>query len=136
MQSRKYWTILFCLLLMISACSFSAYSVLLNENSPKYTYIQSVAAGIEVGTVSTTVRGEIDGSNEVTRVEITLELQKRTSGIYSTIKTWSGSFISKHATLQKNKLTSPLNTYRLKATFTAYTSTSSETRIIYAYDNN
>ena len=104
-----------------------------NNEEPRTTYINSVDARIDVGTVKTIVKGQIQGTTNVTRITIKLELQKKSGGSYSTIKTWEETFYTDAASKTEGKITSPFSTYRLKATFTVYTSTNSETRVLYAY---
>ena len=74
------------------------------------------------------------GTSSVTKVKIKMELQKLSDGVYSTVETWEQTFNSKSASMEESKITNPLSTYRLKTTFTAYTSSTSETRVYYAYD--
>ena len=106
-----------------------------NTGEPKTSFIRSIDASINVGVLNTTVTGQVRGTSSVTSIKIKLELQKKTGTTYSTIKTWEEIFYSDEATKTESKLTSPLNTYRLKATFTVYTSTSSETKVVYAVDD-
>ena len=95
--------------------------------------ISRADARIEQGALSTTVFATVEGISGVTSVKIQLELQKLSGGSYSTVKTWSETFSGRSGSLEKSKLTSPLSTYRLKATVTAYASSSSESKTIYAY---
>lgn len=135
MRLKKTIALLCSAWFFICICLFHSSATMINDNQSKSIYISATDASISVDTYLTTVEGYVKGTSDVVRVRIILELQKKTGESYSTIKTWEKTYNAYRATMQKSKLTSPLNTYRLKATFTAYTNTSSETKIVYAYDN-
>lgn len=105
------------------------------EPQPKTTYISTYTATIDHGTISTTVASEMSGTSSVTKVKIKMELQKLSDGVYSTVETWEQTFNARRGIMEESKVTNPFGTYRLKCTFTAYTSSTSETRTYYAYDN-
>lgn len=135
---KKGLSIFLALIISLSCvfcCAFADNSG--KEGSPeKATYIFSTTATINSGLVSTKVKGIISCYSTVTSCKIKLELQKQSDGTYSTVETWQQTFTGKTGTLEESKLTSPLSTYRLKATFTAYVgSTAAETKVVYAYDN-
>ncbi len=58
-----------------------------------------------------------------------MELQKKKSGTYETIKTWSASKTGTYLSVAEKRTINLLSDYRLKTTFTAGT----ETRVAYAY---
>ncbi len=99
----------------------------------RLTYIDSYRGNINKGLLSTTVSAEIIGKSSVTRVKIKMELQKQSSGSYSTIETWEQTFYSNEGSMSESKTTNPLSTYRLKATVTAYSGANSESKTFYAY---
>lgn len=97
----------------------------------KLTYINGCQGQIVKKTLSTNVLATINGKPNVTSVKIKMELQKLTSGSYSTIETWEQTFSGKYGSMEKTKATNPFSTYRLKATFTAYCGSASETIVCY-----
>ena len=99
----------------------------------KMTYIENYSGNISQGMLSTTVKANIIGKTTVTSVKIKMELQKLSSGDYSTIETWEQTFSGRNGSMEESKVTSPLNTYRLKATVTAYSGSNSESKTFYAY---
>ena len=99
----------------------------------KLTYIENYSGNIDKGLLSTIVSASITGKSNVTSVKIKLELQKLSGGSYSTVETWEQSFSGRSGSMEESKLTNPLSTYRLKATFTAYGGSNSESKEIYAY---
>lgn len=133
MRYKKVLILVLSMVFIVCLVAISASSVLENREEVRSTYINSIDARINVGTLNTTVKGQIQGTTNVTRITIKLELQKKSSGSYSTIKTWEETFYTDAASKTESKITSPFSTYRLKATFTVYTSTNSETRVLYAY---
>lgn len=135
MRFRKFIILLFSVWLLISTSVGLISIAAQEENQPKTTYFSSALATIDVGILRTTVTGTVSGVDSVTSIKIKLELQKKSGASYSTIKTWEETFSGHNAMKIESKTTSPLSTYRLKATFTVYTSTSSETRVVYEYDN-
>lgn len=64
-----------------------------------------------------------------------MELQKLSSGEYSTVETWEQSFSGRSVSMEESKLTNPLSTYRLKETFTAYSGSNSETKTLYVNED-
>lgn len=101
------------------------------ESGAKLTYIDDYKGIIEHGTLKTTVSTKIVGKSTVTSVKIKMELQKLSSGSYSTVETWEQTFTGRSGAMEESKITNPLSTYRLKATFTAYSGSASETKILY-----
>lgn len=135
-MKSKFFNVLAISLILIIV--FSNFAIALDgdkEIEPKTTYISSHSESIVQGVLSSKVTATIYGNSSVTQVKIKMELQKLSSGSYSTIETWSQTFTGRSGALQESKATNPLSTYRLKVTFTAYTSSTSETRTVYAYDS-
>ena len=64
-----------------------------------------------------------------TSLKITMDLQKKSSGTYSTVKTWTKSANGTATGLSGSKTINPLSTYRLKVTFKA----GNETFVTYKY---
>ncbi len=116
---------------MFATCGFAINAD--EESRPRMTYIDSCSGDINQGVLSTTVTASITGKSSVTSVKIKMELQKLSSGNYSTVETWEQTFSGSYGSMEESKLTSPLNTYRLKATVTAYSGSNSESKEIYAY---
>lgn len=65
------------------------------------------------------------------KLTIKMELQKKKSGTYETIKTWSESKTGTVLNMDEKRAINLLSDYRLKTTFTA----GSETKVSYAYPN-
>ncbi|MBR4767092.1 MAG: hypothetical protein IK085_10075 [Clostridia bacterium] len=131
---KSVFAIVLAVLLVIS--SFSVLAIAKNDcekSGMRLTYIQSYRGSINKGLLSTTVSAEISGKSNVTKVKIKMELQKLTSGNYSTIETWEQTFNSNEGSMSESRTTNPLSTYRLKATVTAYSGSNSESQTFYEY---
>lgn len=102
--------------------------------SPQMTYINYCLVGFDVSLLSADVAGTIQAYSGVTSVKIKLELQKLSSGVYSTVKTWEETTPGTFGNLEGSAVISPFSTYRLKATFTAYAGSNSETAVYYEYE--
>ena len=135
MRFKRIIVLFLSLVFLINIASLFSSAITADQDQPKATYIRSVDAIINVGALSTRVEGTIRADSSITSIKITLELQKKSGATYSTIKIWEETFSGHSASKVESKLTSPLSNYRLKATFTVYTSSSSETKTMYAYDS-
>ncbi|MCQ2735083.1 MAG: DUF5060 domain-containing protein [Alphaproteobacteria bacterium] len=135
MKMKKLCVSAAIVLVFLTVLSTAALAVNTNQNeeSERTTYISQTEGTIEHGALSTTVYGKITGNSSVTSVKIKLELQKLTDGTYSTVETWEQVFTGRTGSLEKSKLTNPFGDYRLKAVFTAYVNSSSETITLYYY---
>lgn len=54
-----------------------------------------------------------------TSLKINMELQKKSNGSYSTVKTWTKNDTGTGTGISGSKVINPLSTYRLKVTYTA-----------------
>ena len=122
-----------CMVFSISVMAF-ANAPSNDTAQPLFTYINRASATMDKGLLSTSVAATANGTASVTKMTIKLELQKKSSGVYTTVKTWTETYNSRVAAADGSTTTSPLSTYRLKATFTAYAGTKSESHVIYVYE--
>ena len=134
---KKYLISAMALMLAIVALfSFPSFSFA-EENDPtadeviamRYNTISSTSSSITISGVTATCTGRVYAQYS-TYLRVQLELQKYSSGSYSTIQTWaavkqSGISLGKEG----SKTINPASSYRLKATFTA----GGETAVVYRY---
>lgn len=99
----------------------------------RLTLIDDYNGSIHKGLLSTNVSADVTGKSSVTSIKIKMELQKMSSGSYSTVETWEQTFYSNEGSMSESKVTNPLSTYRLKATVTAYSGANSESKTFYEY---
>ncbi len=134
-MKEKITALLMSLIIVISVFSFSFTSFaeeldtpIDNEIIEEYQVIFDHTSGINIIGVTAKCNGSMTASYS-TNISITLELQKLSSGSYSTIKTWSDSRTGTSIGLEGSKVVNILNSYRLKTTFTA----GNETVVVYSY---
>lgn len=118
---KKSLSIFMALLMAVSVfgISFNAVADTDDEEIPvRYSVIASNSYNIKISGLKATCSGSLT-ANYSTTVKIKLELQKKSSGTYSTVKTWQDSRTGVTISLEGSKVINPLSDYRLKATFTA-----------------
>ena len=101
-----------------------------NEDEPIYRYqvIGSHNSGLHINGITAICDAGL-GAKYSTNLSITMELQKLSSGSYSTIKTWSKTNPNTTSLeIVESRLINVLSTYRLKTTFTA----GNETVVVYS----
>ena len=106
------------MLMSIFGISFSAEADTADEEPTRYSVISANSYNIYISGLKATCSGSLTAQYSTT-VKIKLELQKKSGGTYSTIKTWSDSRTGVTISLDGSKIINPLSDYRLKATFTA-----------------
>lgn len=123
-------------LVLVFTVAITAFAAIADDNlvSPCYTYIGSTDTSFTVNTFSCTATGDICGMGAVTKVNIKLQLQKENDGVWSTVETWEKTFNGVSGGLEGSATISPFSNYRLKAVYTAYTSSDSETLVAYRYE--
>ena len=113
-------------LIMALLMTFSAGTVALaetddssdNEIVYRFTTIGATSVGFSISGVTANCSTMLS-TKYSTSLYIKMELQKKSSGTYSTVKTWTDSRTGTLLTLSKTKVINPLSTYRLKVTFKA-----------------
>lgn len=129
----KVMSFIMALVLMLSTSSLAFAT---EETTPaddeiitRYTTISNTSTAITISGITATCSGRVTAKYKTT-LKIKLELQKKKSSGYETVKTWSGtkSNTTSYA-LEGSRAINILSKYRVKATYTA----GSETTTIYAY---
>ncbi len=98
-----------------------------DETITRYQVIGSHTSGVHISGITAICSAGL-GAKYSTNLSIVMELQKLSSGSYSTIKTWSTSRTGTSVELEGRKTINIFSTYRLKTTFTA----GNETVIVYS----
>ena len=107
------------MLVSVAGFNFSAVADDTEDSEPtRYTVISNNTYSINISGLKATCSASLTAKYS-TNVSIKLELQKKSGGTYSTIKTWSDSRTGTSIGLVGTKIINPLSDYRLKATFTA-----------------
>ena len=108
-------------------CAFASNDE--REEPTRYNIINTATLTFTISGV--TAKGAASLSTQRnTSMQIVMTLQKQNaSGTWSNVKTWSTSGTGNHLNLAGSRVINILNTYRMKATFTA----GGETATIYRY---
>ncbi len=94
-----------------------------------YTSSATVNMSISNGTVYGTAR--LIGYNTTDKIKITMTIQKKTLLWWSEVDTWTTTYYDSYATMSKSCSVGS-GTYRVKAEFTAYCGSDSETITAYS----
>lgn len=99
-----------------------------NEIAPYYVVINSSSISFSISGIKASCSASIVADYS-TSLKIKMELQKKKSGAYSTIETWTSSKTGVSLAISKTRNINVLCNYRLKVTYTA----GSETTTAYKY---
>lgn len=98
------------------------------ENPVRYTVISSHVSKITISGITAKCTASLTSSGN-TSLKIKMELQKKKSGTYETIKTWTDTDTGHYLAVSHSRAINVLSTYRLKTTFTA----GGESAVVYSY---
>lgn len=125
--------LVFAIILSVLCFGFSAFASEpgdANDDEIIYRYkvISSHTSGVHISGITAICTAGLSAMYS-TNLSITMELQKLSSGSYSTIKTWSKTDPNTTSIIiEGTRLINLLSTYRLKTTFTA----GNETVVVYS----
>lgn len=123
----------FAIIMSVLCLGFSAFASESGNTSDdeiiyRYKVIGSHTSGLHISGITANCSAAL-GAMYSTNLSITMELQKLSSGSFSTIKTWSKTNPNTTSLgIAETKLINLLSTYRLKTTFTA----GNETVVVYS----
>ncbi len=121
--------LLFCSFLLFSFLApNSGYALDQSEIQLQSIYINKSSCFISISGITANCTSSLN-TRSSTKLSIKMELQKKKSGTYETVKTWSASKTGTTVLIDEKRAINLLSDYRLKTTFTAGT----ETRVAYAY---
>lgn len=121
--------LLFCSFLLFSFLApNSGYASDQSEIQLQSVFISKSNCFISISGITANCTSSLN-TRSSTKLSIKMELQKKKSGTYETIKTWSVSKTGTYLSVAEKRTINLLSDYRLKTTFTAGT----ETRVAYAY---
>ena len=96
--------------------------------APMYANISANSCSLTISGINS-VSSAVLHAKSVMSLKIKMELQKKKSGVYQTIETWTDSRTGAVLSMEEERLINVLASYRLKVTYTA----GSETVVYYAY---
>lgn len=127
---------LLCLLLSL-VCVFSCFASTATvmaqddtdpEITPYFTTIGTLSYNFDISGVTATCTAGMSAKKS-TNLKIVIELQKLSSGSYSTVDSWTATRTGTSLALEKTKVINVFSDYRMKVTFTAGSEV--QTRIMY-----
>lgn len=98
------------------------------ETQPYYINVGNTSSKIQINGIKATCNAYIM-VDKSTQLSIKMEIQKKKSSGYETLKTWTSSKTGTYLTMSENRNINIFSDYRLKVTFNA----GSETETTYAY---
>lgn len=112
----------------MTAAAYDADSYSTEIIAPMYANISANSCSLSIKGVNSVSSAVLHAKGSM-YLHIKMELQKKKSGIYQTIETWTSSRTGMVLSMEEERLINALASYRLKVTFTA----GSETVAYYAY---
>lgn len=126
--SRKAIAFILAVLAFFSTATVAIASEDYNEVTPCYTDIKNHNEMINISGIKATCSADIR-VNSSKYLKIVMELQKKKSNGYETVKTWTSSKTGTTLSMSESRNINALCTYRLKVTYTA----GSEQVVAYKY---
>ena len=99
-----------------------------SERKPYYINCGNTNSEIKISGIKATCSASLRVNKSMT-LSIKMEIQKKKSSGYETLKTWTGSKTGTYLTMSESRNIKLFSDYRLKVTFTA----GSEIKTTYAY---
>ena len=111
-------TVIFVLSIPLFSFAGESDNYVEEEVIERYVNISATSASISISGLTASCYAGMHSKASMS-LSIKMELQKLSSGSYSTIQTWSTSKTGTAISLTKSKVINPLSTYRLKVIFNA-----------------
>lgn len=130
-RMKRVVSLILAILTVITSFTMTAFASVDGETeeiSPYYSVIISNASSLEINGIKATCSAVVSAPAS-TKLSIKMELQKKSSGVYSTVKTWTASRVGSGLTMSESRNINILYTYRLKTTFNA----NDETVVVFKY---
>lgn len=127
---KRIICVLMCLVMCgsMTAMAFDVDSPATEIVTQRYANISSKSCSLIISGVNSTSSASLHVKSSMS-LKIIMELQKKKSGTYQTIETWTASRTGVSLAMEEDRLINLLADYRLKVTFNA----GSETVVAFAY---
>lgn len=115
-------------MLLLFTGSFAVNAAIADNNiaQPLLDYTSSATVGISISSGTAYCESQLIGYSSTDKIKITMTLQKKTLLWWSEVDTWTTTYYDSVALMSKS-CTVGSGTYRVKAEFTAYCGSDSET---------
>ena len=134
-NSKRFFCLFLSILLLACAFSFNVFAEEIDAPADEiieteYVNISKTSAEFSINGIDSKSAATLRASKSMS-LKIVMELQKKKSSGYETIKTWTSSKTGTSFSMSESRAINALSTYRLKVTFTA----GNETNVVYRYDS-
>lgn len=127
----------------IATLIFNVYSIIpayanevinheINNLAPRYKYIKYATSNLDIKNGSATINSHMTSSLNTTKSLITSRLQRKVSGSWVTIDSWTVSSNKNSCSLGKIKSVSKGSEYRVFSTVKAYSNSDFESIAVYS----
>lgn len=127
-KTLKRLSVIFALIMTFCSVAFPLQAAESDGISPLFINIETAASGIRISGIKATCSATLTSDSSMS-LKIVMEIQKKKSSGYSTVKTWTSSRTGTILSISESRTINILYDYRLKTTFTA----GGETHVQYAY---
>ena len=103
-----------------------------SEIVPLYDSASYVHSFLSISSGTANCKAKINGYSDVTKIVVTMTLQKKSTLFWSTTTSWTETYYATTAYLYKLYGGLSSGTYRVKSKFVVYTGSSSETITMYS----
>lgn len=120
-------------MLLFFTGSFAVNAAIADDNiiQPLYDYTSSTSVNMVIKNGTANCSAQLVGYASTDKIKITLTLQKKTLLWWNEVDTWTTTYYTNVATISKSCSVGS-GTYRVKAEFTAYCGSDSETITTYS----
>lgn len=136
MKKKCMWLVVFmCCVLLVHTTPVMAKEMQRNNPipvTPYATYISSASISLQVIDGTAYISASLSGYSNATKATIKAELQEKKNGSWKTIKTFTKTKEGRVVGMEESYAVDEDYTHRVKATFTVYSGSSSESRIGYS----
>ena len=130
-NTMKKLSLFFLSMMMLFSCNICVNAAVVDDSSiavPMYTTIATNSAYISISGIKASCNATVSAQTR-TSLKIKMELQKKKSGVYETIETWTKTYYGPAMSYTESRNINIFCDYRLKATITA----GNETVVVYDY---
>lgn len=127
-SSRILFSILLIVLTLFSTATIAYADTEDSGIAPYYSSIDKNSAQLDITGIKAKCFASVS-TKSPKNLKIVMELQKKKSNGYETVKTWTSSKNGTNLSMTESRNINVLSTYRLKVTFTA----GNETLVVYKY---
>lgn len=127
---KKLLSLALILVISLSASIISVSAETTNDDygiMPYYAYTTTLNSDLSISSKTATCKSVIVGSPGVTKIVVTQKLQKKVSGEWTNVKTWTKTYTTATASFTNTKSSLSAGTYRTRTVAKIYNGSAYET---------